>query len=274
MPVLVTDDGSRLHYEDRGRGPPVVLVHGWSLSSAVFATEMEALAQRFRVIALDLRGHGRSPLLHRRPFDLADLGRDLVALTGSLDLKRPVLAGWSMGAQVVLEAIPALSGRVAAVALVSATPRFTNCDGWPHGLPARSVEVLAHRVRRDPARAFARFFDDLFVPSEVDGAARARLAALRRAIPLPDSAAALAGLEALAAGDQRPRLGDLAAARLPVLWVHGGADPICLPGAAREAAARLPRARLELLPGAGHAPFLSRPAAVHRLLADFLEDCS
>lgn len=265
MPRLETQDGVALHHEDAGRGPPVVLVHGWSLSSAVFADEIALLARSHRVVAPDLRGHGRSA--SGPPFGLAELAGDLEALLAALGLEDVALVGWSLGAQVALAALPQLRGRVRRLALVSATPRFVADDGWPHGLPARSVEVLAARVRRDPARAVARFFDGLFVDGELDPPARAAATALRDAIPVPDAGAALAGLDVLAREDLRPRLG---AVDVPTLVVHGELDPICPAGAGRALAAAIPGARLHALPGAGHAPFLSRPAAVRAALHPFL----
>ncbi len=265
MPSLAADFGT-LHHEDAGAGPPVVLVHGWSLSSAAFGDEIPVLARRHRVVAPDLRGHGRSSA-PRGPFGLGELARDLAALADALALERAVLVGWSLGALVALAAAPLVRARLAGLALVSGTPRFTEGEDWPHGLPARSVEGLALRVRRDAPRAVARFFDGMFVAGELDAPARARAEAIRAAVPPADPAALLAGLDVLAREDLRARLPAL---DLPVLVVHGGRDPVCPPGAARALAAAIPGARLALLPGAGHAPFLSRPEPFHEAVGAFL----
>lgn len=265
MPSLDADFGT-LHHDDAGAGRPVVLVHGWSLSSAAFAEETAWLARDRRAIVPDLRGHGRSSP-PRAPFGLADLARDLAALVDRLALERAVLLGWSLGAQVAIAAAPLVRRRLAALVLVSGTPRFTEGEGWPHGLPARSVEGLALRVRRDAPRAVARFFDGMFVEGELDGAGRARAEAVRAAVPAADPAALLSGLDVLAREDLRAALPAL---DLPVLLVHGDRDPVCPPGAARATAAAIPGARLALLPGAGHAPFLSSPAPFRDTLASFL----
>jgi pimeloyl-[acyl-carrier protein] methyl ester esterase len=245
--------GTGLHHEDLGAGAPVVLVHGWAASSAVFAAEADLLARSCRVVAPDLRGHGGSA---PAPFALADLAGDLVALFERLGLDGAVVAGWSLGAQVALAALPRLRPRVAGLVLVSATPRFTICDGWPHGLPAQAVEVLAHRVRRDPQRALDRFFESCFVEGELDAEGVARATALRARLRLPDAAAAQAGLEVLLREDLRAAL---PAVDLPTRVLHGERDPICPAGAGRALAAAIPGARLDVVPGAGHAPFLSHP---------------
>jgi pimeloyl-[acyl-carrier protein] methyl ester esterase len=246
-------ESAALHHEDLGRGAPVVLVHGWSASSLFFEGEAGALARRRRVIAPDLRGHGRSPA---GAFTLADLAHDLAALVERLGLEGAVLAGWSLGAQVVLAALPRVRRHVSAAVLVAGTPRFTTCEGWPHGLPAQQVEVLAHRTRRDPARAIARFHDAMFAEGELDPEGRRRVDALRARVPLPEAAAAQAGLEVLAREDLRASLGAL---DVPVLLLHGERDAICPPGASAAMAAAIPGARATFLPGLGHAPFLSRP---------------
>lgn len=254
---------------DRGSGPPLVLVHGWSLGAGVFHGMPGAVTAGRRVLAPELRGHGASPL--PGPFTLGDLADDLARLLEELDLGGASLLGWSLGAQVALAALPRIRRRVSRLALVSATPCFTLRDDWPHGVPARALESLALRVRRDPPSAVARFFDGMFAGGELDGEARARAAALRAAIPLPEPAAALAGLEILATADLRPALG---AVDLPALVIHGERDPVCPAGAGRALAAAIPGARLVELPGAGHAPFLSCPEAFAAAVGPFLAEAA
>lgn len=264
MATLATDFGN-LHFEDQGRGPPLLLLHGWSLSSSVFADELPFLARTRRVVAPDLRGHGRSSAAG--PFSLADLAGDVVELAGRLALDRLALAGWSLGAQVALASLPLLRPRVAALVLVSGTPRFVAGDGWPHGLPASRLAALARRVGRDPAGAVGGFFEGMFAEEEAGEAVRARAEALRSDIPTPDPASALAGLDLLAREDLRARL---PAVDVPTLLIHGERDPICPVGASRAMSAAIPGARLVELPGAGHAPFLSRPGAFRDALSSFL----
>lgn len=251
-----------LYHQAEGEGPPVLLLHGWSRSGADLAGLAARLAPRHRVIRLDLRGHGRSA---PGRFTLADLAGDVAALAKALDLRGTVLVGWSLGAQVALAAWPALADRVGRLVLVGATPRFTEGDGWPHGQPGRAVEGLASRLRRQPARTLARFLEDCFAPGELDAAGRARVAALAPG-PAPDLGCALQGLDLLAGTDLRDALPAVTA---PTLLLHGAADAICPPGAARAMAGAMPAARLELLPGAGHAPFLSREHEVASRIAAF-----
>ncbi len=253
MGNVVTPSGQRLHVEEAGRGPPVLLLHGWAMSSSILAPLGARLGAGRRVIRYDLRGHGASPRGSGAALD--DHAADLAGLMEALALDRAVVIAWSLGAQVLLRAFPSVRRRLAGAVLVAATPRFTATDGWTHGLPARQVDVLAQRFRRDPARTRARFLADLFAPAEREALGQERLARLDASMPLPDGDAAAAGLDQLATADLRP---ELAAVDLPVLFLHGEADPICPVGAARASAEAIGGARICIFAGAGHAPFVTR----------------
>jgi pimeloyl-ACP methyl ester esterase len=268
MPFLETEPGVTLHWDELGSGRPVVFVHGWSMSSRAFAWQTEALAASHRVIRYDLRGHGRSRSDAKVGYAVEDHARDLGALLARCELRAAALVAWSMGAQVALEALPAIQDRLDSLVLLSATPRFTAAEGWPHGLPAASVAALAARLEHRPERTLQRFFDGMFAPGEIGPPERACIG--RRVLegaPTVSLPAARAGLQALLESDQRQRLGEV---RVPALLVHGELDPICLPAASAFAQGCIPGARRRVLPGAGHAPHLSRPSLVNELLADFL----
>lgn len=277
MPSLVLQSGLRVSCADEGRGPALVFLHGWSFDGASARALPAALTAGRRVIAPDLRGHGATPAApgsaraRGEPagrFGLDELARDLAELLEALELRGVALAGWSLGAQVALAALPRIRPRVDRLVLLAATPCFTAREGWVHGLPRAALAALARRVGREPDRAVERFRQGMFVEGELDEAGRARAAALVAEASAPEPGAALAGLEVLDATDLRRAL---PCVDVPTLVVHGAADPICPAGAGRALAAAIPGARLALLPGAGHAPFLSRPAEVAAAAVPFLE---
>jgi pimeloyl-[acyl-carrier protein] methyl ester esterase len=255
-----------LAHDIRGQGRPLVLLHGWSFSSRAMAPLATPLSAEHRCIGVDLRGHGRSAA-PPAGYDVEDHARDLAALFDHLELADAAVVGWSLGAQIALEALPALAGRVRALVLLSGTPCFTSRDGWPHGLAEASVRALAARLERRPEATLRRFAEGLFAPGELGPEALRAVAEEVLGGPPPAPHAARAGLDAFLAADQRPRLGEV---RVPTLVVHGEADPICLPGAARAAAAAILGAELALMAGLGHAPHLSRPAEVVARIGAFL----
>jgi pimeloyl-[acyl-carrier protein] methyl ester esterase len=264
MADIVTPSGQRLHVEDEGLGPPILLVHGWAMAGAILAPLGERLLDGHRVVRYDLRGHGASAPASSATLD--DHAADLTALLELLGLDEALVVAWSLGAQVLVRALPLARGRIRAAVLIGATPRFTLGPDWSHGLPARSVEMLAQKFRRDPTRTRARFLADMMAAAERDTLGPERLAELDASMALPEAGAALDGLHQLATVDLRAELG---AIELRALLIHGDADPICMPGAARSLAGAIPGARLALLAGAGHAPFLTREEEVARTILDF-----
>jgi pimeloyl-ACP methyl ester carboxylesterase len=97
---MVTSDGARIRYQERGSGDALILLHGWCQSGAMFHHQMAGFSNTFRVIVPDLRGHGESP----QPsggLRMARLGKDLHELMTHLQIDRAHLLGWSMGASVI-----------------------------------------------------------------------------------------------------------------------------------------------------------------------------
>lgn len=268
MACFTSHDGCRIHFTDNGTGHPLVLIHGWAMSNRVWQFQA-ALSACCRVVAVDLRGHGLSEPPPLGSLELADMSSDLVSLFEQLKLDRAVLLGWSLGSQVVLGAFSALRERLSGVVLVGATPRFTACDGYGHGLPAKEVRGMILRLKRDYSGTMGDFLRGMFSAGELS---REQNQKMVREIVIPGRqpapGVALQGLEILAAADLR---GTLPQIDRPVLLIHGSEDSICLPAASRYMADRIPGATLELFTGCGHAPFISRPEQFNKILMHFLE---
>jgi len=258
---LVTQDGARLGYRDSGHGRPLLFVHGWLMSHSVW-TFQSPLADCFRVVAPDLRGHGFSD---GAGFSYDACVADLVALMDQLGLDKTVIVGWSMGAQIALRSWPILRERVAALVLVGGTPRFCAHDGYEHGLPHAEARGMGLRLRRSFTRTAGEFYSGMFSPedqrdNDINAMAKTILSRL------PELPVALSALDELVSADLRGLLSEVT---VPVLLVHGESDRICLPGASRYMQAKLPDSRLQLFPGVGHAPFLVRPTEFNAQISAF-----
>ena len=260
MPFLEISSGFRINYRVAGDGFPLVLLHGWGMSSEIWRMQQD-LGPDYQLIMPDLRGHGLSSA-PAAGYCFDDFAHDLAELFTALKLEKAVVVGWSMGAQVLLQSIPLLKNRITGAVLVSATPRFTECEGYPHGLAGSAVKGLAALVRRDCRKAVAEFATGMFTADEL------QVAELQ--LKIPEQHVLLAALTTLAQSDLRPLLPTV---DLPVLLVHGSADTICLPSASRYMLGKLPDARLKIMEGVGHAPFISRPDEFNALLRGFLESC-
>jgi len=258
-----------ISYRSAGTGKPVLLVHGWAMQAEVWADLIDNFCGQYRMIAVDLRGHGRSRELPG-PYDISTLALDIVRLVTDLQLRDVTLLGWSMGSSVLLKMLSRPAPYAAALVLVSGNPSFIRRDDYPCGVPAATVRRLAQRIGRDPAAGLQSFYDLLLTPAERAGfqgsAAYARLTAADGAPALP---ALLAALESFANEDLRPVLKTL---QVPTLIIHGAQDRICIPEAARFMHAGIAGSRLLWLADTGHAPFLTQPARVHTCLQQFLAE--
>lgn len=266
MPFFETTDGTAIHYQEMGQGMPIVFVHGWAMSGVVWMFQKE-LADRHRLIFMDLRGHGQST--GGDSLSLEALASDLMELFVTLDLRDTVLVGWSMGVQVVLQAFSSLRSRLAGLVLVGGTPRFTAAEGYPHGLPAIEVKGMALRLKRDYQKAMGAFFRSMFAAGEPEHDQYQRIIhdiVMKGRSPEP--VVGLKALQILGEVDLRPVLASI---DRPALLIHGRSDTICLPGASRFMAETMPMARLQLVDG-GHAPFMARPSEFNAIVAQFAQE--
>lgn len=136
MPQLQLADGNKLHYLDIGRGPPVVLLHGFGMRAAHWLPFIGALAWRYRFILPDLRGFGGSHQVGlNQSCLLNNYADDLEELLAALRLDRVHLGGLSMGAYTGLHYLRTYGGaRIKAYAHMDQSPMARNVPGWRWGL--------------------------------------------------------------------------------------------------------------------------------------------
>jgi len=250
-----------LFIESCGQGPDLVMLHGWGLHGGLFGPVLEPLAECFRLHLVDLPGHGRSPMIEGE--------YTLERVAGAIAQAVPANAhwlGWSLGGRIALAA--ARDGApIEKLILVGANPCFTQKPNWPHAMPAQELEQFATSLRDNYKTTLQRF---LALQSRGSERAREELRSLREALfahgePAPEALAG--GLAILRGADLRPALADI---RQPTLVLHGERDTLAPLAAAEYTAAQLPHGRLEVIKGAGHAPFISHPetfvSAVERFL--------
>ncbi len=128
---LETRDGAKIYYQDQGEGQPILLVHGWMCSSKFWQKNVPELANVFRVVTLDLRGHGNSSKA-LAGHTIGQYARDVRAVIEHLGLQETALVGWSLGGPVVLSYYEQYSkdARLKALGLVDATPFPFNPADW------------------------------------------------------------------------------------------------------------------------------------------------
>lgn len=245
-------------------GPAILFLHGYLYSSDVFARQFHGdLARRFRLVAPDLRGHGRSgqPAAADAYLDARRWADDVARVVEELQLQRPIVVGWSMGARVALS-YGWYHGfdQIAGLNLVSAV--VTGLDrGSQSSLPPELANLLAAdddtrvRATRGFVRACAgtstlsRELENAFVDTAMRTAVTARRASRLWPLHYADSLTVL---------------------RTPVLVTHGVDDQLVPVASSRELASLLPMGRLSVI-GGGHLPFLLDPQTFDAELTTFAD---
>lgn len=262
---FILPEGRVRTWYEAGRGKPLVLLHGWAMSAAVFCEIVELLSADFRLLVPDLPGHGKSSPAAQN--DLAGISSILVRWLAAVAQAPLGLLGWSLGGMLSLEIARQLVLPVDRLVLISTTPRFTLGDDWDLGLPPAQVRALARNLERRFEATLADFFTLAFAGEEIDSE---RLLTIRRFAvkrsPLPDPAAACGLLDVLAVQDQRA---GLAAIQQPVLVLHGDQDRITPVAAGHYLAQALPQGNFNGFAGIGHGPFLSQPVTAAKLIREF-----
>jgi len=247
-----------LHSVVDGPDDAPVLVLGSSIgtSTALWEPQVPALARRFRVVRYDHRGHGRSPV-PPGPYELADLGRDVVALLDRLGVERAHVGGLSLGGMVAMWVAAHAPERVDRLALLCTSAKLGPPELWA----GRAAAVRAGGMAAIADSVVARWFPDGFA----DDGTSARMREVLLATPPEGYAACCGAIEVM---DLEPVLPTIAA---PTLVIAGGEDPATPPEHAARIAAAVPGARLATVDGAAHLANLSHPDDVTRLLVDFLD---
>lgn len=284
-----------LHVDSYGSGAPLLLIHGWGMHGGMWGGVAERLAEHFRVLAVDLPGHGFSAgsrewgvgsgkwgvgsrewevggshLASHLPLTIHHLLLDSLVDQLSAQFSEPLaVCGWSLGGQIALHWALRHPQQISRLALVASTPCFVRRPGWDCAMAEETLAEFAAALQQDYAPTLRRF-----LALQVRGSERERelLAVLRSALLSrgePDLGALQAGLEILRDCDLRSVLPGITQ---PALVIGGERDTLTPPQASHYLAAQLPNARLALIEGAAHAPFLSHPDEFVMQLKRFMEN--
>ena len=265
---LLPIDGQRVYAEEAGAGEALILVHGFGGSSYSWRQVLPALAERRRVVALDLSGFGFTERPKARaPYTLEGQAALVLAVADRLGLARFDLAGHAYGGGVALHLAAHHAERVRSLLLVNST-RPTYASQRRNRLAAvrpltalfaRTVVLRPATVEKSLRRSFA---DDRLVTPEL-------VAAYYERLPIEGVVDAYLGLTAPAPAP--PKRVDLAAIRQPTLVLWGDRDEVIALRWGEKLAAELPHARLVVLRDCGHLPMEEKPAETAAAMAAFLD---
>ena len=263
---LRLSDGHRIGVTVGGRGIPLVVAHGFSFAGGLYVQSLSRLASMgFRVLAVDLAGHGGSSGLGVRGWDLDAYRRFLAQVLDELGVGRAVLCGHSLGGRLLAELAAAEPDRATALLLVDAAVGQAWDDlaafaCWnPTLLGVVGASLAADTLSTMFLTGNQGFkLQGLALPQAMANA----FAPWRLVAP---------ALSVLLSGGSAATLGRLQEARLPVFVLHGERDQVVPVSAARDAARRA-GGELVLVHGAAHSWLLEDPETLRSIVAELLGD--
>lgn len=257
-----------MHFVHTGAGaPPLVFVHGFACAHEDWQAQFAAFSGTHEVVACDLRGHGLTP---GRPHEctIAHYGGDVAALVANLDLQGAVLIGHSMGCRVILEAARLASERIGGLVLVDGSLMGAGDPSTAEAAMRQSIDAVGF-----PAFADALFSQMFLKPTEASRAVVARA----KALPAETGSALFPNL---IRWDAEHMDAALSAVRAPLLviqstWVNAERKRASMKKGQTTpwldlVRSRVPGARIEIVPDAGHFPQIENAAEVNRLIGGFL----
>lgn len=267
---------SRLFVNIQGSGPKqtsqegfpnLVLIHGWGMHGGLWQPIAKKLSQHFNLHIIDLPGMGFSRPIE--PSHLEAIAEKVIeVLPANADI-----CGWSFGTHVAMKVALLKPESVRRLVLIAGTPRFVNEEesdpqAWHLGIDPEVYQRFAERVSQDYRNTLVRFFSLQCMGADD---ARNTIKQLRTSFterPVPTLGTLQKALRILLENDMRSQIGDL---KKPTLLIHGDRDTLVPVQAGHWLAKNLPFARLRVISGAGHAPFLSHQGQFTEALVQFLE---
>ena len=249
-----------LYSEQLGAGPELVMLHGWGMSSAVWVPLVPDLSQYFHLTLVDLPGHGRSA--GYSPDTLPEIVDALSRVTPD----KASWLGWSLGGMLATAFAARFPRRINALVLVASTPRFVAGNGWPAAMPVEVFTRFVDSFAVDATSALKRFVALQFAGSDASRGSIRQLQSEVVNLGSPKSAL-LNGLSLLGSLDLREEYAGL---KCPILSILGECDRLVPFGVGCDMQAINARTQLEILPQAGHLPFMTHSQQFLASLESFL----
>ncbi len=246
----------QLAYESRGSGPTLVLLHAFPFDRRMWSEQVAQLSHGRRVVAVDLRGFGESPLWGEPTMD--DLADDVVATLDRLGVPMAAVCGLSMGGYVALSLAERHRARLGALVLAD-TRAAADSD-----VAKLAREATMRQVRSDGTAAFLDGVPERLLSRHASDDLRQRV----RDLCVERAETVLAATRAMAHRPDRTPL--LARIDCPTLVVCGGEDTTSPAPEMRSLASQIPAAEYVEIAGAGHLTNLEAPARFDEAIARFL----
>jgi 3-oxoadipate enol-lactonase len=258
--AFVVNQGAKIYWDETGRGEPLLLIMGLGYPSHAWYRTRPALAEKYRTIALDNRGVGRSEM-PAGPYPIALMASDAAAVLDAANVESAHVFGISMGGMIAQEFALQYPQRVRSLILGCTAP------GGPHAVRAEpeATQMLMNRgnmTREEAAKSAQPFIYHPSTPQE-----RIEEDMVMRRPWFPHPAAYTAQLQGILAWEAYSRLSGITA---PTLVIHGDSDRLVPTGNGKLIAEKIPRAKWVMLAGASHIFTTDQPETAQQAILEFL----
>jgi len=251
----------KLNITVSGKGPNLVLIHGWAMSSQVWKDWLPVLEKHYRVFCVDLPGHGGCT--YDQPWSMDDV---LASLADQLPSKSSVL-GWSLGGMVALAYANKCPQNVERIVMLASSAKFVQSNDWQHAQMDETLTAFTAGLLNNAASTTKRF---LMLQTQGMAEPKKISMLLRRIMseaPAVQKEALISGLAILANADLRQAL---KAVTCPLLMLMGSEDQLIPLGVANDSRKINSNVESCVIEGASHVPFLSHQEHVDNATEQFL----
>ena len=254
----ISADGISISYEVRGKGEPaIVFIHGWCCDRTYWEAQLPYFAQKYKVLTIDLTGHGESGL-DRKEWTMGAFGEDVVAVVNKLNLDQVVLVGHSMGGPVILEAARHMPKRVIGLVGVDTLQNFED------KFTQEQIDDMFTPLRFNFAEATRNFVHTMFTPNS-DPALVEKIATDMSSAP---QEVGIGALEGYVDFQNNEIIRVLREVKAPIVCVNSDMDPTNVETNQRYA----PSFQAEIMSGVGHFNMMEDPETFNRLLEETVQE--
>jgi pimeloyl-ACP methyl ester carboxylesterase len=258
--AFTQNQGAKIYWDEQGQGPAALLIMGLGWTSVMWYRTRPVLAARYRTVAFDNRGVGRSDV-PAGPYSIALMASDAAAVLDAAGLQRAHIFGVSMGGMIAQEFALQYPERVAALIL------GCTAAGGPHAVQADSGVLMALFPRALTPDEYAQITNPFIYDASTPRERIEEDMALRREW-YPTEVGYLAQLQAIMSWEAYTRLPQIAA---PALVMHGETDRLIPAANSALIAERIPGAKLVVIPKASHVFATDQPQAANQAIMEFLQ---
>jgi len=263
MPFIKTKSGLNWHFHSQGQGQAVLFIHGWSFDESVWFKQIDSFISRYRVITLDLPGHGQTN--YKSSIDIIE---EVKFIVEELGLKNINLVGHSLGGFLSLQLVSKYPELIKKLVLIGAPAKFVESKEYSFGLRESDINKLKNFLSKDYPNILLVFMRWLFTKDErgqKDFRSIWEKLSTKRAWPQKEAMADF--LFIIEKEDIREQLSSL---NIPTLIICGTGDPICPVESMGYLNKQIKDSKVKLFPGCGHLPFLTQAKRFNKVVKEFL----